>query len=263
MAVCKGHSGGQNVVPLCFICAGSVLREVYWSRSYECFPHLAFLCTWCWHSVAAAVMLSPGAFSSHRNRFRLQETGKSARESAALGAGISQWRTVSRLKNNGFFGWDNPRIYFSPDASNRAEPQALSTLAHNLLTNAFYFGFLRFLSHFFTLLPVPSRITSKINLLHTNLCFRVFLLETPPKIPWLYGSYKVAIAVGLHPASVWPSGERTSKHFHLGDFLDGLVAKTLCSQCRAPRYHPWSGSTIPHARTKSLYITIKDLTCHN
>lgn len=45
------------------------------------------------------------------------------------------------------------------------------------------------------LLPVPSRITSKINLLHTNLCFRVSLLETPPKIPWLYGSYKVAIAV--------------------------------------------------------------------
>lgn len=72
-------------------------------------------------------------------------------------------------------------------------------MAHNLLTDALYFGFLHFLSHFFTLLPVPSRITSKINPLHTNLCFRAFLLEFPPKIPWLYGIYMVATAGGLHP----------------------------------------------------------------
>ena len=30
-----------------------------------------------------------------------------------------------------------------------------------------------------------------------------------------------------------------------GDFPHGLVAKTPCSQCRGPRFNPWSGKWIP------------------
>ena len=36
--------------------------------------------------------------------------------------------------------------------------------------------------------------------------------------------------------------EIQTKEFHLGDFPDGPVAKTLCSQCRGPRFHSWSGN---------------------
>ena len=33
----------------------------------------------------------------------------------------------------------------------------------------------------------------------------------------------------------------------------GTVVKTLCSQCREPRFDPRSGNEMPHAPTKSLY----------
>ena len=33
------------------------------------------------------------------------------------------------------------------------------------------------------------------------------------------------------------------------DVPGGPVAKTLSSQCRGPRFNPWSGSWIPHATT--------------
>ena len=35
------------------------------------------------------------------------------------------------------------------------------------------------------------------------------------------------------------------------DLLGGLVAKTPYSQCRGPRFDPWSGNQIPHATTKT------------
>ena len=41
------------------------------------------------------------------------------------------------------------------------------------------------------------------------------------------------------------------------DFPGGPVAKTLCSQCRGPRFNPWSGNWIPHAATKNLHATTK------
>ena len=31
-----------------------------------------------------------------------------------------------------------------------------------------------------------------------------------------------------------------SKTLTAWDFLGGAMAKTLCSQCRGPRFHPWS-----------------------
>ena len=41
------------------------------------------------------------------------------------------------------------------------------------------------------------------------------------------------------------------------------MAKTLYSQCRVPRFNPWSGNYIPHITTKSLKATTKDPACHN
>ena len=41
------------------------------------------------------------------------------------------------------------------------------------------------------------------------------------------------------------------------DFFGGLVAKTPRSQCRGPRFDPWSGKEIPHAATKSLPASTK------
>ena len=36
------------------------------------------------------------------------------------------------------------------------------------------------------------------------------------------------------------------------------MAKTPCSQCRAPGFDPWSGNEIPHVATKK-----EDPVCHN
>ena len=40
------------------------------------------------------------------------------------------------------------------------------------------------------------------------------------------------------------------------DFLGGPVAKTLSSQCREPRFDPWSGDWIPRAATKTWHSQI-------
>ena len=48
--------------------------------------------------------------------------------------------------------------------------------------------------------------------------------------------------------------EIQTKEFHLGDFPDGPVAKTLCSQCRGPRFSPWSGNQIPHASAERSHV---------
>ena len=47
----------------------------------------------------------------------------------------------------------------------------------------------------------------------------------------------------------------------LEDFPAGLVAMTPCSQCRGPRFDPWSGNQVPHAAIKSSYAVTK--TQHN
>ena len=39
------------------------------------------------------------------------------------------------------------------------------------------------------------------------------------------------------------------------DFPGGPEPRTLCSQCRGPRFDPWSGNYIPHAATKSSHAT--------
>ena len=41
------------------------------------------------------------------------------------------------------------------------------------------------------------------------------------------------------------------------DFPGGPVAKTLHSQCRGPRFDPWSGNNIPHATSKGLHAATK------
>ena len=44
--------------------------------------------------------------------------------------------------------------------------------------------------------------------------------------------------------------EKSDLNCNSRDFPDGLVAKSLYSQCRGPRLDPWSGNYIPHAATK-------------
>ena len=47
------------------------------------------------------------------------------------------------------------------------------------------------------------------------------------------------------------------------NFPGGPVAKTLHSQCRGPRFIPWSDKMTPHAATKSPCATTKNPTCRN
>ena len=43
-----------------------------------------------------------------------------------------------------------------------------------------------------------------------------------------------------------------------------LVVETLPSQCRRPRFNPWSGKKISHATTNSIAATkIDDPMCYN
>ena len=41
-------------------------------------------------------------------------------------------------------------------------------------------------------------------------------------------------------------------------FPGGPVAKTLGSQCRGPRFDPWSGNVTPHTTTKGLIAATKN-----
>lgn len=47
------------------------------------------------------------------------------------------------------------------------------------------------------------------------------------------------------------------------DLPGGSVAKTLCSQCREPKFNTWPGNLIAYATVKSLHAIIKDPGCHN
>ena len=47
------------------------------------------------------------------------------------------------------------------------------------------------------------------------------------------------------------------------DFPGGPVAKTLSSQCKGPRFDPWSGTRSHMLQLKSSHATSKDSTCHN
>ena len=41
------------------------------------------------------------------------------------------------------------------------------------------------------------------------------------------------------------------KNYDPGNFPGGLMAKSLCSQCRrGPEFDPWLGNQIPHAANK-------------
>ena len=43
---------------------------------------------------------------------------------------------------------------------------------------------------------------------------------------------------------------------HVRDIPSGAADKTLSSQCRGPRFDPWSGNYIPHATTKTQHSQI-------
>ena len=67
------------------------------------------------------------------------------------------------------------------------------------------------------------------------------------------------IAAQFYQSEHWPSKELNS-----WDFPGGPVAKTLSSQCRGPRFHPWSENWILHAtlgvrmsQLKIPYATVK------
>ena len=46
-------------------------------------------------------------------------------------------------------------------------------------------------------------------------------------------------------------------NIYFGDFPHGPVAKLPSSQCKGPRFNPWSGNWIPHATTKSSHAITK------
>ena len=48
--------------------------------------------------------------------------------------------------------------------------------------------------------------------------------------------------------------EIQTKESDLVDFPDGPVAKTLCSQCRGPRFNPWSGNYSSHASAERSHV---------
>ena len=59
-----------------------------------------------------------------------------------------------------------------------------------------------------------------------------------------------------------PTDATTSTHSKPNSgFPAGPVAKTPCSQCRGPRFNPWSENQIPHVTTKGLHA--KDPACCN
>ena len=100
-------------------------------------------------------------------------------------------------------------------------------------------------------------------------------------VSWGYGNALHEAMCYLGKVSVWRSwetetGSENSAEVHswtreiwryvhswesLEDFPAGLVAMTPCSQCRGPRFDPWSGNQVPHAAIKSSYAVTK--TQHN
>ena len=57
------------------------------------------------------------------------------------------------------------------------------------------------------------------------------------------------------------NGESNNLKFKLGYFPGGPVAKTLPSQCRGPRFEPWSRNWILQAATKNSHSVTKDPMC--
>ena len=50
----------------------------------------------------------------------------------------------------------------------------------------------------------------------------------------------------------------SSRKNELRDFPGGSVTKTPHSQCREPGFDSWSGNSIPHARTKTMWNQINN-----
>ena len=76
------------------------------------------------------------------------------------------------------------------------------------------------------------------------------------------GSTNTKPQVFIHLAMFLPDSYAFPWHLALTENDDeglpgGPVGKTLCSQGRGPRIHPWSGNWIPHATAKSLHATVK------
>ena len=65
-----------------------------------------------------------------------------------------------------------------------------------------------------------------------------------------------------HKSKAWFS-DWTTTNRNVRDFPDCPVAKTPHSQCKGPRFNPWSGYLIPHATTKSFRTRTKDPACCN
>ena len=167
---------------LCLICTGSVLREGLCSRSYGYPAHNSPALS---VPVYTPMVPSGSSCDAQPGGFLWPRELVQAAAGRQMCQGVNSPRSsrqpvkdrVSRFKNGGFFGWDNSGVYFSPGVSNRAKPQVLRVATSSRMLSTL--ASLAFLSHFLTLLPVPSGITSEINLMHIHLCLRVFLLRTP------------------------------------------------------------------------------------
>lgn len=54
----------------------------------------------------------------------------------------------------------------------------------------------------------------------------------------------------------------TQKYLCPWDFRGGPGTTILCSQCRGPRFHPWSKNEIPHVAAKSVQVATETWCSH-
>ena len=87
--------------------------------------------------------------------------------------------------------------------------------------------------------PNPQHTTLKL-----SFCFLYF---TRLWAPWSQD----------HTLSLCPQNS-AEYNILMRNFPCGPVAKAPCSQCRGPRFNPWSGNWIPHAAAKDSVCLSKD-----
>ena len=67
----------------------------------------------------------------------------------------------------------------------------------------------------------------------------------------------------LASTDFWNNGNSNVFRIGLGTLLVVHSLRLCIPNTGGPRFRPWSGNWIPHATTKSLHITTKDLAGHN
>lgn len=141
MAICKGHSGVRTrslsisaLLHLCWLRSqGSLLQlipSVLSALSVPVYMTLALSGSSC--------DAQPWGLLQPQEQIQAAAGRQKCQGVNSPGSRHQPMKDSQQIEKQWVLWVGQPRIYFSPDASNRAEPQVLSTLAHNLLTNALY-----------------------------------------------------------------------------------------------------------------------------